>query len=202
MITYGTERSEIPSATKKNEAAALLRQTHHIEIDEKIILFNGMLDYKPNLDAVDMILKQLNPLLLNHPGFKYRIIICGKNLPASYNGLSGNENIIYAGFVNDIDVYFLGADIFINPVIEGGGIKTKLAEALGMNLTSVSTVTGAIGIPEKITGSKMIVTRDNNMAEFAEAVIHANTALAISPEFFNHFYWPNIAREAAAALEK
>jgi hypothetical protein len=56
-----------------------------------------------------------------------------------------DQNIIYAGFVDDISIYFKGADVFINPVSYGGGIKTKLVEALGYNLNAVSTSNGAIG---------------------------------------------------------
>jgi hypothetical protein len=33
--------------------------------DEKILLFNGLLDYKPNLDALMLILKQINPVLVS-----------------------------------------------------------------------------------------------------------------------------------------
>ena len=158
----------------------------------------------PNLDAVDIITKELNPLLLKMPGFKYKIIICGKNLPASYNNLAEytDKNIIYAGFVQDINTYFMGADIFINPVTEGGGIKTKLAEALGMNLTAVSTATGAIGIPESIIGKKMSVIPDGDHAAFVDAIVNADISLKTPQEFFDHFYWANIAGRGNTILSQ
>jgi len=84
------------------------------------------------------------------------------------------KNIIYAGFVDDINLYFKGADIFINPVIDGGGIKTKVVEALGYDLSVISTQSGAIGIPEEITGGKLLVLPDNDWTEFARKIIFLN----------------------------
>ncbi|MGC4104646.1 glycosyltransferase [Ferruginibacter sp.] len=201
-ITYGTEAVAIPPAAAKAAAKKILQQQHAIKEEEKILLFNGSLDYKPNLQAVDTILQQINPLLLANTQFKYRIIICGKGLPAAYNNLTdySDKNIIYAGFVEDIAVYFSGADIFINPVIEGGGIKTKLVESLSFNLTSVSTRSGALGISKNDAGNKLLVVEDNEWNGFAAAVMNADIATTTPPPFFDTFYWGNIAAKAIAAL--
>ncbi len=131
----------------------MICKTHAIQETEKLLLFNGTLGYKPNLDALDTILEKINPLLLDATGFAYKIIICGNKLPSSYAGLVDyqEKNIVYAGFVDDINLYFKGCDIFINPVIDGGGIKTKIVEALGYDLSVISTKSGAIGIPEEVT---------------------------------------------------
>ncbi len=196
-ITYGFEISKLPLPDEKLQARKQLQQQFRIMENEKILLFNGTLDYKPNLDAVDMILNQINPLLLKNGYFKYKIIICGKGLPARYEALKNHvsENIIYAGFVDDINLFFKGSDIFINPVTDGGGIKTKLVEALGNNLSSVSTTSGAFGVPVNITGEKMLLTDDNNWNEFADAVFNINVQLNTPETFFKHFFWGNIAEK-------
>ncbi len=201
-ITYGFELAEKPTIAEKESAKQKLREFHSINTSEKILFFNGTLDYKPNQDAVDMILKQINPLLLADENFKYKIIICGKGLPASYQGLKEyhSKNIIYAGFVDDINVYFKGADIFINPVTDGGGIKTKMVEALGYNLSCVSTNSGAIGIPPNITGNKMIVVGDADWKQFVSAIRNIETNADIPSTFFEHFYWGNIAAKVNRIL--
>ena len=111
------------------------------------------------------------------------------------------KNIIYAGFVEDIDVYFKAADVFLNPVIEGGGIKTKLVEALGQNLNVVTTQSGAIGVPQETTGNKMKIIKDGDWAAFAEALLAGFEAQQTSPVFFEHFNWGNIAEKAEVILE-
>jgi len=82
-------------STQKNNCSSFTILT----AEEKILLFHGTLDYKPNLDGVDAILKNINPFLLTNNNFKYKIIICGKGLPSVYNELKdfANKNIIYAG---------------------------------------------------------------------------------------------------------
>ncbi len=203
VITYGFELSEAPSPAVKQAAKDELRKMHSIAADQKILLFNGTLGYQPNLAGLNIILEKINPILLATKDFKYKIIICGNKLPASYQGLMEykEKNIIYAGFVDDINLYFKGADIFINPVIDGGGIKTKVVEALGYDLSVLSTASGAIGIPPAITGGKLEILPDHNWELFASRIISLNTGIKIHPAYFDHFYWGNIALTAADAIK-
>lgn len=202
MITYGFENSQIPTTVEKNIARELICNTHAIQQNEKLLLFNGTLGYKPNLDALDTILNKINPVLLSAVGYKYKIIICGSKLPSSYSGLTAHKekNIVYAGFVDDINMYFKGCDIFINPVIDGGGIKTKIVEALGYDLSVISTKSGAIGIPEEIIGEKLKIVDDNDWIKFASSIINLNPSIHTPHPFFEHFYWDNIAIKAATAI--
>ena len=201
-VTYGFDLAGHTSEVEKESAKKKLQHIHSIGGTEKILFFNGTLDYKPNQDAVDVILEHINPLLLNS-GFKYKIIICGKGLPESYKGLRdyASKNIIYAGFVDDINLYFKGADVFINPVTGGGGIKTKMVEALGYSLSCVSTASGAIGIPPAITGNKMMVVADDDWKGFVSAIEKIETGNNIPSNYFEHFYWGNIAEKVSRILE-
>ncbi len=201
-ITYGIEQAMLPLPAIKCTVRENVRRLHQIAPDEKILFFNGTLSYKPNLDAVDIILQQLTPLLEIHHGFKYKIIICGKDLPDSYQNLEGwkNRHVIYAGFVDEITNYFLAADIFINPVMDGGGIKTKLVEALGFNVNGVSTVSGAIGITPEVSGSKLTITPDGDWQAFVAAILNCDVTATTPPSFYSHFYWGNIAQKVKKLL--
>ena len=202
-ITYGVELSQPPSFADKQIAREQICITHDINHNDKILLFNGTLGYKPNLDALDIILEKINPQLQVVEDFKYKIIICGSKLPDGYQGLIDHKekNIVYAGFVEDINLYFKGADIFINPVIDGGGIKTKVVESLGFNLDVISTASGAIGIPVEITGGKLVVVPDNDCDEFGRQIILHTAAKTIPAVYFEHFYWGNIAAKAVAIMK-
>lgn len=203
VITYGFELNEAPGTLAKQRAKQQLCNLHQIPFQQKILLFNGTLGYKPNLDALNSILKKINPILLADEHFKYKIIICGSKLPAGYSDLAGykEQNIIYAGFVEDINLYFKGSDIFINPVIDGGGIKTKVVEALGYDLAVISTQSGAIGIPVEITGGKLVVLPDNDWNEFARQILSCNTDKKIPPVYFDHFFWGNIVSKAVDMIK-
>ncbi len=181
----------------------MLQATHAIAPDHTIFLFNGSLDYQPNYDAVSTILEKINPLLLQMSS-PYTIIICGKGLPPSMNNLEAyaDKNIVYAGFVDDITVYFKGADVFINPVIDGGGIKTKLVEALGFNARAVSTFNGSIGVAAADTGNKLTIVANDDWPLFAQEMTTAarQPDMMIPAKFFEKFYWGNIAKKAAAFI--
>ena len=196
-VTYGIEWNSIPPESERQNCRLKLQQLHNITPGTTLFLFNGSLDYAPNLQAVKTIVEKINPLLLQAK-MMYKIIICGKGLPATMNELKEytEKNIIYAGFVDDISIYFKGSDTFINPVIDGGGIKTKLVEALGYNLHAVTTVSGAIGVHEQIAGSKMKILEDSDWNGFAGAMTVANDGENIPAAFFEHFYWVNIAGKA------
>ncbi len=203
LITYGIPWDTLPPIEDEAEAKSILIKKYSLEKGTTIYLFNGAFNYKPNLDALKNILDYINPLIIN-TGISYKIIICGKGLPEKMNDLKeyAEQNIIYAGFVDDISVYFKGADIFINPVTDGGGIKTKLVEALGYNLSSVSTENGALGVDKNICRGKLLVSANNDWQAFADNMLEAiNITQSIPPEFFHHFYWDNIARKAAAIVE-
>jgi hypothetical protein len=203
-ITYGIEINAAPSTEERQKASTQLRELHRIDPNSKILLFNGTLDYQPNKDALDIILEKINPLLMQHTAFQYKIIICGNRLPASYNNLAAylEKNIIYAGFVDDINLYFKGADIFLNPVTDGGGIKTKVVEALALDLSVVSTENGAIGIPSNITADKMEIIGNDDWDGFVESITKIDTTSTVPPNFFEHFYWGNIVNKALESIKQ
>lgn len=204
IITYGFELTGPPTAAERSLARVTVASQYHIGNDEKILLFNGSLNYAPNINALDNILACINPLLMEQEGFKYKIIICGSNLSSSYHELKeySDKNIIYAGFVDDITLFYKAADMLINPVMDGGGIKTKLVEALGYNMNVVTTTSGAIGVPLSITGDKMKIIEDDNWAKFVAAIISSNTTSTIPAAYFDHFYWGKIAAKAASILQQ
>lgn len=203
IITYGFELTAPPLRQDKITAKEKLAALYNISKKERFILFNGSLNYKPNKDALDNILANINPLLLEAENFAYKIIICGSNLDESYNKLKdyAGKNIIYAGFVDDITLFYKGTDMLINPVTDGGGIKTKLVEALGYNLNVVTTASGAIGVPLSLTGGKMKVIGDTDWSNFSEAIIKSKVDQDIPNAFFDNFYWGKIAEKAAGILQ-
>ena len=203
VITYGIPLNKPPDVEEKEQAKKFLLEEYHLNNSTVLFLFNGTLSYGPNLDAIKNILHNINPLFIKKQ-INYKIIICGKGLPQEMNELKdyASLNIIYAGFVPDITIYFKGVDVFINPVTDGGGIKTKLVEALGYNLNVVSTINGALGVDEKICNGKLLLCNNADWQAFATAMQSAPLIEAtISREFFEHFYWENIAKKAADIIE-
>ena len=162
-----------------------------------MFFFNGLLDYKPNTDAVTTIIEKINPVLLakNSP---YNILIAGKRLPETFKELKAynQQHLFYAGFVDDIDLYTKAADVLLNPINSGGGVKTKMIEALGMNTAVVATETGATGVNKQVCGDKLKIVSDNDWAAFADEVLEATVIdTNIPTTFYQTYYWGNIIQQ-------
>lgn len=206
VMPYGIELTHVPPETRQ-AARQVLCKALNIDPDTRLVLFNGTLSYLPNLDAVLTIIRSINPLLRQQYSEPYKILICGKGLPAELlQEMKEQEkkDILYRGFVEDIQLYFSAADLFINPVAEGGGIKTKLVEALGSNTPAVSYKKGAFGVPETLTGTHLRVVPDKDDPQFVKEMIAALEVQnsSIPESFYDYFRWDKIARRAMDTIEK
>ena len=199
-ITYGIDQTAPLPVRERLMARNFLEQKHHLSPGDTIILFNGAFGYAPNINALNNVINHIFPLLkTSDKGFK--LIVCGKDIPAEIVSGSKDRDIIFTGFVPDINVYLAGAHVFVNPVIEGGGIKTKLVEALALNLTCVSYKSGAIGIPAAICGDKLLVVEDGMTAHFADAIIKASGIDSDIPTaFYDQFSNNNILNKVKNIL--
>lgn len=200
-ITYGIEQAGPPEDVET--ARRTIQSLHKIAPGDKILLFNGALYHHTNYDALQVILDEINPVLMQQP-VGYKIIVCGKGLPDSFNELRdhADKNIIYAGFVDDISIYFKSAHIFLNPIISGGGVKTKAIEAIAMDCTVISTEIGALGLIRSVCGDQLQVVADRDWSSFSKLVVAALSTDIHTPDaFFDYYYWGNITAKVAALLE-
>ena len=193
VIPYGVDLKTLPIKNENAEAEIKLR--HQINEKDNIILFYGTMGYKPNNDAVLYLLNKLQPALQKHPNFYYKILVCGKNLPFTIEQkIKANPSIIYCGFVADLNQYIDAAKVVLNPILSGGGVKTKAIDALARNANLVSTETGAIGIDKAVCGNKLYVVNDNDVEGFATAIIKycKVTNTNIPKQFYETYNWSKI----------
>jgi len=202
VITYGTEKSAAPTAAEKQIAKSTLLRQYQLPATTSVLLFNGTLNYPPNMQALDILINEVAPVL-QASAPHCCIMVCGSKLPEKYKAILAQvKGIIYTGFVPDIAPYYLAADFFLNPVSEGGGIKTKLVEALAADLTTISFASGATGIPADTAGQQLQIVADGDAKSFTKQLLEAvhQPRPHLPTLFFKHFYWGNIAEKTAAAL--
>ncbi len=195
LVPYGITNASYPE--DKEECKRQVCEKHGIKPGETLLFFNGVLNYNPNLEAVNIILSEIMPALENL-SFSYHIIISGKNLPASYQKTieTAKNRIHYVGFVDDISLYLKAADILINPILSGGGVKTKLIESIASNTTVVSTVTGAIGVNTDIAGEKLKIINDGDWNNFAKEIKRTTENIQHNTPgtFYNEYNWDHIIK--------
>ena len=201
VIPYGIdpERKKAPENAKK-----IIRDRHDILPDEKIILFSGTLDYLPNAKAVENIFQEIAPRLTDEK-FLFKIIITGRINKSGFNYLNKltNPDIIMAGEVSDIENYFAAADIFINPAIEGGGIQTKIIDALSYDLNVVCFADVLNGIEVNLSKEKIFIVTPGSWQEFIQQIKNAADYTQKTPgSFLNYYNWENIISRLIAKIEK
>jgi glycosyltransferase involved in cell wall biosynthesis len=201
LVPYGTTLDQAPAgheAAKKSIATSL-----KINGDVPWLYFLGALDYLPNVQAVEYILDEVMPRL-NKTGVAYQIIVAGKGLNEYLKKrIADTHNILYTGFIDDLTQLLKACDIMLNPVILGGGIKTKAIEALGYNKIVISAHSGAAGLAKEACGDNLLVTADHDWDAFAGDVIRAINATPNIPKaFYKMYYWGNIAKNILAILKE
>ena len=164
------------------------------------MLFNGIFGYAPNDTALQLLIEEIMPgLLATDPAF--HLIVCGKGIPEKFTGIK-NESITVLGFVEDIQEVFLAAEIFLNPIWQGGGIKTKLVEALAKGSAAVSFESGGIGVDPGLLDGKLKLVPNLDTTLFIEAVKEIKSAVykPTPKAFWDYFDWDQIARKALYSI--
>ncbi|MFY8004025.1 MAG: glycosyltransferase family 4 protein [Chitinophagaceae bacterium] len=200
LVPFGVPIAQLPS----NKAACreTLIERHQLPKSGKIILFAGWLGYEPNDEAVGIIVHQINRLL-QKTNLNYTILVCGKDLSEKYLSFKNEKNMQYVGFVPDIETYFKGADLFINPILQGGGVKTKLVEAISFNTNAVSTVSGAAGVELSICEKKLVTVTDYNWEAFTQQIVEQLAIVADTPyDFYTKHYWGHIIARIQQFFQK
>ncbi|NOX61405.1 MAG: glycosyltransferase, partial [Chloroflexi bacterium] len=112
------------------------------------LVFTGKMDFRPNIDAAlwfaERVLPQLHATNLN-PHFW----IVGRDPHPRLDKLRRRPDITITGPVPDTRPYLAHADLYVVPLLAGGGTRLKILESLAMALPLVSTRLGAEGFPLK-----------------------------------------------------
>jgi glycosyltransferase involved in cell wall biosynthesis len=114
--------------------------------DTSSILFLGSLDWRPNLDAVDLLLDRIFPAVLAEEP-SARLCIVGRNPPGSLvRRVRGAKGVELAADVPDVRPHLARCGVLAVPLRIGGGSRLKILEALACGLPVVSTRVGAEGL--------------------------------------------------------
>lgn len=108
-----------------------------------VIMFLGMLETPPNMDAVKYIIEELAPYFWERREDVVFVLI-GKG-KERFRG-SVPPNVIFTGFVKDASPFFEVSDLCIAPLRMGAGIKTKILEYMSYGKLVLTTSVGVEGI--------------------------------------------------------
>jgi polysaccharide biosynthesis protein PslH len=130
------------------------------------VVFNGVLDYRPNVDAAQHLVDEIWPLVRLHRP-EARLLIVGRGDAAERERFR-RPGVELTGEVPDVRPYLAGAAVVIVPIRMGGGTRLKVVEALSMGRPMVSTPLGCEGVDVR-DGEHLLVAE--GAEPFAAAVV-------------------------------
>lgn len=99
-------------------------------------MFLGKLNYPPNEQGLKFLIKEVWPLIDK----KNVLNIIGSDLNNSIiKEISGIENIIYHGFIDNLENFSQKVVCNLAPIFSGGGIQNKLIDSLSLKIPSITT---------------------------------------------------------------
>ncbi|MFN7955128.1 MAG: glycosyltransferase family 4 protein [bacterium] len=130
----------------------------------KGILFVGSFKHPANHDGLAYFLKEVFPRIrATRP--ETVLTVVGAPAPREFESVPGVD---VRGFVDDLEPVYRAAQLCIAPIRFGGGIKTKVLEALAHEVPVVTTPLGAEGIGAS-DGRELVVAK--GAAEFASQTV-------------------------------
>lgn len=137
--------------------------------DPKRILFLGSLEWRPNLDAVGILLDKIFPAVRAAVP-EVSLDIVGRNPPlALVRRTRETPGVRLHADVADVRPYLARAGVMAVPLRVGGGSRLKILEALATGLPVVSSRVGAEGL--LLSNGEHLDIIDEP-ASFADALLH------------------------------
>ena len=137
------------------------------------ILFQGSFHYGPNIDAVDWLIDDVAPHLLEQlPGAQIRLV--GTTSPGVEERHRPPE-VFVAGRVPDIGPELARADIAVVPLRIGSGTRLKILESFAHRIPVVSTTVGADGLDVEDGVHLLLADRPEEFARACRRLIEDRT---------------------------
>ncbi len=134
------------------------------------LLFTGMMNYGPNVEAVRYFVAEILPLIQAEvPCATFHI--AGANPSPEVKALAA-ESVYIHGFVPDMRPYFHQASVVVVPLLHGGGTRLKILDAAACGKPIVSTSMGAEGL--NFVGGRDLLLADS-APTFAQTVVRLLT---------------------------
>jgi glycosyltransferase involved in cell wall biosynthesis len=133
--------------------------------DADSLLFTGSFEYEPNYQGMVWFQENVYRLLAaERPAL--RVTVTGKH---GNRPLPNDDVVTRTGWIDDIRPTLASATCCVVPLLEGGGTRLKILEAMALRTPVVSTSKGAQGLNAE-HGKHLLIA--DSPRDFADAVKH------------------------------
>ncbi|MFA4829435.1 MAG: glycosyltransferase family 4 protein [Thermodesulfovibrionales bacterium] len=144
-----------------------------VQREENSVLFLGSFkDHDSNVKAVLYFCNEILPLIkVKIPDVRFYIVGYGPTEEITKIA-ARDKNVIVTGFVEDIELYYRMAKVFVAPIKIGGGLLVKILDAMFAGTPVVSSSIGNEGVDG--TDNRHILLADSP-SDFADKVVNLLT---------------------------
>ncbi len=177
IVAISEVECEIMKGYVNSNKLVTISNIHYPKIDKnKTLPFENRNDllfigstHTPNIDALNYLYNDIMPIVWKKlPDIKVNVI---GNVNEKIKTIS-HPNIIFKGYVPDIEDLFISNKIMIAPLRFGAGVKGKIGQAFEYYLPVITTSIGAEGM--KLINGENVIIKDTN-DDFASAIINLYT---------------------------
>ena len=139
-----------------------------IPVEPKSLIFASSMNWYPNLSAIQFFGREIWPLVKHRcPGV--RLYLAGQSPPSwLVRWTKRDPDIILVANPPDIRTWVTRAAVFVCPIVDGGGTRLKILDALAMGKAVVSTSIGCEGL--RVENGKNILVADAP-SDFANEIV-------------------------------
>ncbi len=159
VVSHGVDLEAFERAVPALEELGALG----VPIDRPLLVFHGAYQYPPNLEAMQILAREILPELETRYAQRVAVIAVGPNPPRH----PIHPDIFFTGSVKAVAPFICAADVAIVPLRQGGGTRMKILDYFAAGVPVVATAKALEGI--KVTNGHEVLIRDTSI-ELASAL--------------------------------
>jgi len=143
--------------------------------DPSSLIFVGSLDWYPNISAIQLLVRQIWPLVkARRP--EARLYIVGRSPSKSLSRwLTSDPSVNVVANPADVRPWLARATVFVCPIVDGGGTRLKILDALAAGKAVVSTTIGCEGLRVKPGTNILIADSPEDFARETVRVLDSDS---------------------------
>lgn len=146
------------------------------QVTPPTIVFTGVMDYFPNVDAVQYFCREIFPLVRKGaPQAQFYIV--GRSPTRQVRALATLPNVIVTGTVPDVRPYLARATVTVAPFRLARGVQNKVLEAMAMGLPVIGTSQAFEGIAATERDGIRIADSPDKFAQEVIGLLRGDSAL-------------------------
>lgn len=177
---------DMPFACVDNGVDTTFFRDQCADLASRQILFLGALDWRPNQDAIQILLDEIFPAVRARVPDTTLAIVGRSPSPRLVERAHSIAGVTLNADVPDVRPYMASSAMMAVPLRIGGGSRLKIIEALAARLPVVSTSIGAEGL-------KLAPGRDIDIADEPAAMTEAIVARLQMPAPVSEATWATVA---------